>query len=179
MAAPFFITRLGLCVRFSPYSHFLFNSYYPPEINRIHYPILYTWTPTNSALAYPLSRLLPHFDVRYASARSPNVVKLPSWALAIRSQCTLRCFAGSDYEAPESIVELEQAKRAPRDGDDDGCGGSEDEDGGEGVGEGVVSVSDWGMEGRMGVIDVGETAVVHFGKTPPCSEPSEDHRTVT
>jgi hypothetical protein len=27
-------------------------------------------------------------------------------------------------------------------------------------------------------IDVGETAVVHVGKTPPSSELSEDHRTV-
>ena len=31
----------------------------------------------------------------------------------------------------------------------------------------------------MGVIDVGETAVVHVGKTPLSPEPSEDHRTVT
>ncbi len=32
-----------------------------------------------------------------------------------------------------------------------------------------------GWKGRMGVINVGETAVVHIGKTPP--EASEDHRT--
>ena len=88
-------------------------------------------------------------------------------------------FAGSDYEALEPIVELEQAKRpmelvtgaADRQG-------SEDEDESEGEGEGVVSVGDWWMEGGMGVIDVGETAVVHVGKTPPSAEPSEDHRTV-
>ncbi|KAI0279568.1 beta-lactamase superfamily domain-containing protein [Russula aff. rugulosa BPL654] len=68
-------------------------------------------------------------------------------------------FAGSDYEALEPIVELEQAKRAME--------------------MGVVSVGDWWMEGGMGVIDVGETAVVRVGKTPPSPEPSEDHRTIT
>ncbi|KAN0120837.1 Metallo-hydrolase/oxidoreductase [Russula decolorans] len=83
-------------------------------------------------------------------------------------------FAGSDYEALEPIVELEQARRgmeivtgaADRQGSDDKI---------EGVG---VSVGDWWMKGGMGVIDVGETAVVHVGKTPPSPEPSEDHRTV-
>jgi hypothetical protein len=89
-------------------------------------------------------------------------------------------FAGSDHEALEPIVELEQARRAmemvtsPADHQ-----GSEDEGEGEGEREGVVSVGDWWMEGGMGIIDVGETAVVHVGKTPPSREPSEDHRTVT
>jgi len=33
-----------------------------------------------------------------------------------------------------------------------------------GEGEGVQIVGDWWMEGGMGVIDVGETAVVHVGE---------------
>lgn len=84
-------------------------------------------------------------------------------------------FAGSDYEALEPIVELEQAKRAMETvtGAADGQGS---EDGGEG--EGMVSVGDWWMEGGMGVIDIGETAVVHVGETPPSPEPSKDHRTL-
>jgi len=53
--------------------------------------------------------------------------------------------AGSD-------VELEQAKRE--------MGGL-----GEGEGEGVQIVGDWWMEGGMGVVDVGETAVVRVGET--------------
>jgi hypothetical protein len=87
-------------------------------------------------------------------------------------------FAGSDYEALEPIVELEQAKRAMEmvTGAADRQG-PEDKD--ERERERVVSVGDWWMEGGMGVIDVGETAVVHIGKTPPSPEPSEDHRTVT
>ena len=86
-------------------------------------------------------------------------------------------FAGSDYEALEPIVELEQAKRAMEmvTGAADRQG-SEDE--GEGEEVGVVSVGDWWMEGGMGVIDVCETAVLNVGKTPPGPEPSEDHRTV-
>jgi len=36
--------------------------------------------------------------------------------------------------------------------------------GGLGEGESVQIVSDWWMEGGMGVIDVGETAVVHVGE---------------
>ena len=79
-------------------------------------------------------------------------------------------FAGSDHEALEPIVELEQAKRpmelVTSAGDRQG---SEDEGG-------VRSVGNWWMEGGMGVIDIGETAVVHVGKTP--SGPSEDHRAV-
>ncbi|KAI0290195.1 Metallo-hydrolase/oxidoreductase [Multifurca ochricompacta] len=47
-------------------------------------------------------------------------------------------FAGSDFEALEPIVELEQAKR-------------------------MRTVGDWWMEGGMGVIDVGETAIVQVG----------------
>ena len=89
-------------------------------------------------------------------------------------------FAGSDYEALEPIVELEQAKRAMEmvTGAADRQGSEDEGDGkGDGNGEGVASVGDWWMERGMGVIDVGETAVVHVGKTPPRPEPS-DHRTV-
>jgi len=80
-------------------------------------------------------------------------------------------FAGSDFEALEPIVELERAKRE-MDTDADHQG-SEDEGVREGEGEGVRPVGDWWVEGGMGVIDIGETAVVHVGKTPP-----EHHRTV-
>ena len=59
-------------------------------------------------------------------------------------------FAGSDVEALDPIVELEQAKH---------------EMGGLGEGEGVQIVGDWWMEGGMGAIDVGETAAVHVGET--------------
>ena len=58
-------------------------------------------------------------------------------------------FAGSDIEALDPIVELERAKREM----------------GEGEGEGAQIVGDWWMEGGMGVIDVGETAVVRVGET--------------
>ena len=61
-------------------------------------------------------------------------------------------FAGSDVEALDPIVKLEQAKRE--------MGGL-----GEGEGEGVQIVGDWWMEGGMGAIDVGETAAVHVGET--------------
>jgi len=37
--------------------------------------------------------------------------------------------------------------------------------GGLGEGEGAQIVGDWWMEGGIGVIDVGETAVVHVGET--------------
>jgi len=59
-------------------------------------------------------------------------------------------FAGSNVEALDPIVELEQAKR---------------EMGGLGGGKGVQIVGDWWMEGGMGVVDVGETAVVHVGES--------------
>jgi N-acyl-phosphatidylethanolamine-hydrolysing phospholipase D len=60
-------------------------------------------------------------------------------------------FAGSDVEAFDPIVELEQAKRE--------VGGLD--------GEGAQTVGDWWTEGGMGVIDVGETAVVRVGETSP------------
>ena len=60
-------------------------------------------------------------------------------------------FAARDYEALESIVELE-VKRAMEMEigavDRQGC---EDKKEGEGEGEGVMSVGDWWMEGGMGV----------------------------
>jgi hypothetical protein len=63
-------------------------------------------------------------------------------------------FAGSDYEALEPIVELEQAKcMMEMMTDAANRQGSEDE------GERVVSVGDWWMEGGMSVIDVGETTL--------------------
>jgi hypothetical protein len=68
------------------------------------------------------------------------------------------------------IVQLEQAKCAMV-----MVTGAADRQGSED--EGVVSVGDWWMEG-MGVIDVGETAVVHVGKISPSSEPSGDDRTI-
>jgi hypothetical protein len=80
-------------------------------------------------------------------------------------------FAGSDFEAIEPITELEEAKREMGTGAD--RQGSENE-GEKGEGEVVRSVGDWWMEGGMGVIDIGETAVVHVGKT---GAPS--HRRVT
>jgi hypothetical protein len=68
-------------------------------------------------------------------------------------------FAGSDVEALDPIVELEQAKREM--GTDLRHGGE-----GDGGGEEARMVGDWWMEGGMGVIDVGETAVVSVGKAP-------------
>jgi hypothetical protein len=56
-------------------------------------------------------------------------------------------FAGSDVEAFYPIIDLEQAK----------CEMSG------GMGEGMQSVGDWWMEGGMGIMDVGETAVVRVG----------------
>ncbi|KAH9996334.1 beta-lactamase superfamily domain-containing protein [Russula vinacea] len=79
-------------------------------------------------------------------------------------------FAGSDYEALEPIVELERAKREVEMGED--RQGSEDE--GEGDGVKMRSVGAWWMEGGMGVIDVGETAVVHVGKEHNCTEGGEN-----
>jgi len=58
-------------------------------------------------------------------------------------------FSGRDVEALDPIVELEQAKR---------------EMGELGEREGVQIVGDWWMEGGMGVIGVGETAVVPVGE---------------
>ncbi|KAI9507310.1 Metallo-hydrolase/oxidoreductase [Russula earlei] len=58
-------------------------------------------------------------------------------------------FAGSDVEALDPIVELERAKREAR------------------------IVGDWWTEGGMGVIDIGETAVVHVGEAPQKSD--DDH----
>ena len=93
----------------------------------------------------------------------------PSQALQIHAALRARhslamhfaTFVGSDFEAIEPIIELEQAKRKMETGT--GHQGSE------GVGEDEIvrSVGDWWKEGGMGVIDIGETAVVHIGKTPP------------
>jgi N-acyl-phosphatidylethanolamine-hydrolysing phospholipase D len=76
-------------------------------------------------------------------------------------------FAGSDYEALEPIVELEQAKRAMEMMTD-----AADHQGSEDEGEGVVSLGEYWMECGMSVIDIGEATVVHIGKTTPSLEPS-------
>jgi hypothetical protein len=102
----------------------------------------------------------------------------PSQALQIHAALRARhslamhfaTFAGSDFEAIEPIIELEQAKRDMEAGVD--RQGSKDKGEGEGEGVRARSVGDWWMEGGMGVIDIGETAVVHVGKTP-----SSHHRT--
>lgn len=65
-------------------------------------------------------------------------------------------FAGSDVEALDPIIELEQAKRET----------GTSHHGGEREGETVQIVGDWWMEGGLGIIDVGETAVVRIGETP-------------
>ena len=95
----------------------------------------------------------------------------PSQALQIHAALRARhslamhfaTFVGSDFEAIEPIIELEQAKRKMETGTD--CRGREDESRGEG--ERARTVGDWWMEGGMGIIDVGETAVVHLSMTPP------------
>ncbi|KAI9435417.1 Metallo-hydrolase/oxidoreductase [Lactarius indigo] len=63
-------------------------------------------------------------------------------------------FAGSDVEALDPIVELEQAKRemAMTPPAEDGV---------------ADIVGDWWAEGGMGVIDVGETATVNVGECEP------------
>ena len=89
--------------------------------------------------------------------------------IALRSRHTLAMhfatFAGSDVEALDPILELEQAKREMMmlslGGADDGSV--------DGVRQmtsaAAVVVGDWWMEGGMGVIDVGETAIVHVGES--------------
>ncbi len=75
------------------------------------------------------------------------------------------------HEALEPIIELEQAERAM-----EMVTCAANRQGSEGKAEGERrSVGNWWMKGGMGVIEVGETAVVHVGKTPP--EALEDHRT--
>ena len=66
-------------------------------------------------------------------------------------------FAGSDFEALEPIIELEQAKREMEIGMD--RQGSEDAVEGECEVVRSVGTANWWEEGGMGVINVGETAV--------------------
>jgi len=87
--------------------------------------------------------------------------------LALRARHSLAMhfatFVGSDVEALDPIIELEQAKREmalPNEG-----ATTHQEDGA--VGRSEKGVGDWWMEGGMGVIDVGETAVVHVGASQP------------
>ena len=74
-------------------------------------------------------------------------------------------FAGSDVEALDPIIELEQAKRETvllsADGDDS------PDDVQRIITTAAVGVGDWWMEGGMGVIDVGETAMVQVGESEP------------
>ena len=88
-------------------------------------------------------------------------------------------FAGSDVEALDPIVELEKAKRemavlslsVGAEAYANGVGGSADDSADVDDVQRTtttpaavaVEVGDWWMEGGMGVIDVGETAVVHVG----------------
>lgn len=92
--------------------------------------------------------------------------------LALRSRHTFAMhfatFAGSDVEALDPILELEQAKRemmmlslAGAGADD----GPESADGVRRMTTAAAVVGDWWMEGGMGVIDVGETAIVHVGES--------------
>ena len=90
-------------------------------------------------------------------------------------------FAGSDVEALDPIVELEKAKRemamlslsVGAEAYANDVGGSADYSADvddmqrttttPAAAAEAVEVGDWWMEGGMGVIDVGETAVVHVG----------------
>jgi hypothetical protein len=99
------LARLGFPMRF--FSFLLLPN---PSYPRIHHLMLYVWTPTTSAdSAHPLSRLVLHFDTRYTSSSLQihvDLRALHSFAMHFAT------FAGSDYEALEPIVKLEQAKRA-------------------------------------------------------------------
>jgi hypothetical protein len=88
-------------------------------------------------------------------------------------------FAGIDVEAFDPIVALEEAKREMArgtggqviDAETGRVGGKEGEPEPPPPGEvreteGPVIVSNWWIEGGMGVIDVGETAVVSVGENP-------------
>ena len=92
-------------------------------------------------------------------------------------------FAGSDVEALDPIVELEQAKREMvllSQPTSTGTGGGDGVDDARQTSTGAVGiVGDWWTEGGMGVIDVGETAIVHVGESEPvgalleCAAPLE------
>jgi N-acyl-phosphatidylethanolamine-hydrolysing phospholipase D len=144
------IARLGYRVRFFSFLPLPDPPLSPPQL--IHSPNSFL----TSMHATPAQALQMHVELR---ARHSLAMHFAT-------------FAGSDFEALEPIVELEQAKRAI-----EMVTGAADRPGSED--KGVVSVGDWWMEGGMGVIDVGETAVVRVGKTPPSPESSEDHRTIT
>jgi N-acyl-phosphatidylethanolamine-hydrolysing phospholipase D len=93
--------------------------------------------------------------------------------LALRSRHSLAMhfatFAGSDVEALDPIIELEQAKREmvllSADGDSVIDGSANDVQ--RILTTAAVGVGDWWMEGGMGVIDVGETAMVQVGESEP------------
>ena len=90
--------------------------------------------------------------------------------LALRSRHSLAMhfatFAGSDVEALDPILELEQAKREMMMLALGGAGASSDVGGVRQMTAAAAPVvGDWWMEGGMGVIDVGETAIVHVGES--------------
>jgi N-acyl-phosphatidylethanolamine-hydrolysing phospholipase D len=75
-------------------------------------------------------------------------------------------FAGSDVEALDPILELEQAKREMMMLSLAGAGadgGSVDD--ARRMTTAAEVVGNWWMEGGMGVIDVGETAIVQVGES--------------
>ena len=93
--------------------------------------------------------------------------------LALRSRHSLAMqfatFAGSDVEALDPILELEQAKREMMMLALGGAGASADDGSVGGVRQMTAAaapvVGDWWMEGGMGIIDVGETAIVRVGQS--------------
>jgi N-acyl-phosphatidylethanolamine-hydrolysing phospholipase D len=75
-------------------------------------------------------------------------------------------FAGSDVEALDPILELKQAKREMMMlslGGAGADGGSADDV--RRMTTAAEVVGNWWMEGGMGVINVGETAIVHVGES--------------
>jgi N-acyl-phosphatidylethanolamine-hydrolysing phospholipase D len=164
------IARLGFRVGFFPF----LPPFNPPKLTE--YNILYHMSEP------PILPLLIHSHDSFLTSMHATPAQALQMHVDLRARHSLAMhfatFAGSDYEALEPIVELEQAKRAMEmvTGAADRQGGNNEGEG-KGEGERVVSVGEWWMEGGMGVIDIGETGVVHVGKTPPSQEPSEDHRT--
>jgi N-acyl-phosphatidylethanolamine-hydrolysing phospholipase D len=93
--------------------------------------------------------------------------------IALRSRHTLAMhfatFAGSDVEALDPILELEQAKREMMMLSLGGAGADDSSaDDVRRMTTTAAVVGDWSVEGGMGVIDVGETAIVHVGESGAC-----------
>jgi len=139
-----FIARLGFRVseRFSPSS---LSNIPIPQPHLTSHPIH-----AGEQLIHTPDSLLTSFHA------TPSQAVRIHGALRARHSLAMHfaTFAGSDVEAFDPIVELERAKRE--------MGGGEG--GGEAIGAQTQAVGDWWMEGGMGVIDVGETAVVRVGE---------------